>query len=145
MTRINAGIPVSVLSDQHLLAEHRETKRIPNTRFKSSIPKHFTLGSGHVLFFSDKRSYTLNRYMDIHNECIRRGFRVGDYSGSWKNSMEHDNPFVPTSEDTKTVVDRIVSNTIKSKQIPRHCGVVIGKDQYIDMVKSIINVNDKIL
>ena len=30
MTRINAGIPVQSLSGKHLIAEHREIKRIPN-------------------------------------------------------------------------------------------------------------------
>ena len=30
MTRINAGIPAAMLTGKHLLAEHREIKRIPN-------------------------------------------------------------------------------------------------------------------
>ena len=30
MTRINAGIPPKKLTNRHLLAEHREIKRIPN-------------------------------------------------------------------------------------------------------------------
>jgi hypothetical protein len=30
MTRINTGIPPKELTDKHLLAEHREIKRIPN-------------------------------------------------------------------------------------------------------------------
>ena len=30
MTRVNVGIPPVELVDQHLLAEHREIKRIPN-------------------------------------------------------------------------------------------------------------------
>ena len=29
MTRINSGIPVKSLTDEHLLAEHREIKRLP--------------------------------------------------------------------------------------------------------------------
>ena len=44
MTRINAGIKVENLSDQHLLAEHREIKRIPRTNFKSKPSSKFTLG-----------------------------------------------------------------------------------------------------
>ena len=32
MTRINCGIPPEELSDKHLLAEHREIKRIPNCK-----------------------------------------------------------------------------------------------------------------
>ena len=29
MTRINSAIPVKCLTDEHLLAEHREIKRLP--------------------------------------------------------------------------------------------------------------------
>lgn len=86
MTRINAHIKPSVLCDQHLLAEHREIKRIPNTirsgKAKlTGIPKTFSLGKGHVKFFYNKLSYLQNRYADLHQECIRRGFNVTDYSG----------------------------------------------------------------
>ena len=38
MTRINANIPVRNLTDQHLLAEHREIKRVCN-RFKQRVAK----------------------------------------------------------------------------------------------------------
>ena len=31
MTRINVGIPPTELTDRHLLAEHREIKRIQNS------------------------------------------------------------------------------------------------------------------
>ncbi len=53
MTRINSAIPVKALTDEHLLAEHREIKRIC-AQFKSSIlegkksvriPECFTLGT----------------------------------------------------------------------------------------------------
>ena len=46
MTRINVGIPPEELTDKHLLAEHREIKRIPNCIAKGKynmdgIPKRF--------------------------------------------------------------------------------------------------------
>ena len=84
MTRINAGIPVKLLCDEHLLAEHREIKRIPNSKLNGNPPLKFTLGKGHVTFFKNKSKYTLNRYLEIHNECILRGFSVTDYSSAWK-------------------------------------------------------------
>lgn len=57
MTRINIGINPKQLTDQHLLAEAREIKRICN-RFKQrleknkfdDIPEKFCLGKGHELF-----------------------------------------------------------------------------------------------
>ena len=87
MTRINSSIKVRLLTDEHLLAEHREIKRLP-TFYKKRInsgksllnlPKEFTLGTGHVLFFIDKGAFTLKRYLEIHNECLTRGFNVEDY------------------------------------------------------------------
>ena len=54
MTRINCGIPVEELTNKHLIAEHREIKRLPNCVVKGRYnlkgqPKLFTLGTGHVL------------------------------------------------------------------------------------------------
>jgi len=48
MTRINVGVPPKDLSRQHLLAEAREIKRIPNVISKGKYnlknqPKEFTL------------------------------------------------------------------------------------------------------
>jgi hypothetical protein len=85
MTRINACINPLVLCDQHLLAEHREIKRIPNVirsgKAKlTGIPTKFSLGKGHVKFFYNKLGYLQNRYAHLHQECLARGFNVTDYS-----------------------------------------------------------------
>lgn len=91
MTRINSAISVRCLTDEHLLAEHREIKRLPDCFVKSyisgalkRIPNKFCLGTGHVTFFLNKAQFTLDRYKQIHEECIRRGFNVPDYSENWK-------------------------------------------------------------
>lgn len=88
MTRINAGIPPEELSRRHLMAEHREIKRIPNLVRQGrvnldAIPPTFRLGKGHVSFFYDKLGYLHERYLRIHNECCLRGYNVQDYSGAW--------------------------------------------------------------
>ena len=62
MTRINVGIPPEELTDKHLLAEHREIKRIPNCIAKGKynmdgIPDRFKLGKGHVKFFYNMNDY----------------------------------------------------------------------------------------
>ena len=74
MTRINI-IPVSELTDQHLIAEYREITMIPaaltrtlNSKsgfIKKKIPDRFTLNTGHVYFFYDKGLYLYNRYDNI--------------------------------------------------------------------------------
>ncbi|MDX1532590.1 MAG: pyrimidine dimer DNA glycosylase/endonuclease V [Nitrosopumilaceae archaeon] len=80
MTRINV-VPVDELCDQHLLAEHRELTRIPNCIVKgrynlSNQPKDYVLGQGHVKFFYTRLSYLRTRYVQLHNECTKRGFDV---------------------------------------------------------------------
>ena len=64
MTRINCGIPPCELTDKHLMAEHREIKRIPNCIKKGRYsmtgqPEVFTLGKGHVKFFYNKLKYKI--------------------------------------------------------------------------------------
>lgn len=88
MTRVNAGIRPSELCNKHLLAEHREIKRIPNIIKSgkadlSNIPQEFTLGRGHVKFFYDKLLYLKKRYMEIYRESKRRGFEVTWYGDSF--------------------------------------------------------------
>ena len=90
MTRINVGIPPAELVNQHLIAEHREIKRIPNCIAKGKynmegIPDKFKLGTGHVKFFYNKLLYLKNRYINLYNECIKRGFNVQNYIGAWDN------------------------------------------------------------
>ena len=113
MTRINAGIPVETLCDAHLRAEHREITRIPNAVTSGrantrSIPKQFKLGIGHVSFFYDKMLFLKNRYIQLFNECRRRGFNVQNKSSSFDNIPERlMNDWKPTAKDNKTVQERI--------------------------------------
>jgi len=137
MTRINAGIPVEKLSDQHLLAEHREIKRIPRTKFVGVVPEHFTLGKGHVLFFSNKPVYTFNRYFQIYSECLRRGFNVEYYGANWDGTPDFDQEYFPSAKDVEVVKQRIIERAGSSKQIPMYCGKPLTVEQYIDIIKSI--------
>ena len=79
MTRINAGVPVEELCDQHLRAEWRELPRIRhdakrNVDKKHRIPPTFRLNKGHMLFFADKGLYLARRHVRIMKEMQRRGF-----------------------------------------------------------------------
>ena len=116
MTRINAGIDPSLLHRRHLIAEIREITMVPaalkrSLRTKStedimrSIPKKFTLNSGHVLFFYNKLRYLENRFKLLCNEMLNRDY-IADESrklafcgfeavwyGDWESS-EEDNKIV---------------------------------------------------
>jgi len=119
MTRINCGIPVEELSNKHLIAEHREIKRIPNQikRKKYSFkdqPNEFTLGKGHVKFFYDKILYLYGRYIEIHNECKKRGFKVSSYHECFFDlPQEFYNDYEPTERDRILVRNRIAERSKK--------------------------------
>lgn len=119
MTRINSAILVQKLTDEHLLAEHREIKRLPKCYIKAlssgsinRIPKKFCLGTGHVTFFLDKNLFTLKRYKDLYKECKRRGFSVEDYSKNWDeikpySTNKHFKDYTPTIEESELLTKRI--------------------------------------
>lgn len=113
MTRINVGIPPQELTNKHLIAEHRELKRIPNVVAKgkcnlNNIPTQFTLGKGHVSFFYNKLGYLKERYVALYNECITRGFNVQNYLVSW-DGVPHSlmNGYTPTENDVRIIRERI--------------------------------------
>jgi hypothetical protein len=113
MTRINAGIKPQELCDRHLMAEHREMKRIPNCIKKGranldNIPPNFRLGTGHVSFFYNKLGYLKDRYLSVRDECYNRGFNVQDYSDCWLDIPEKlMQDWIPTNEDRRLVQCRI--------------------------------------
>jgi len=113
MTRVNCGIPVKELTTKHILAEHREIKRIPNAISKgkfnmTNIPNEFKLGVGHVKFFYNKLLYLKNRYEELYAECIHKKFKVEYYGGAWDNvPIELMNDYIPTENDRRIVRERI--------------------------------------
>lgn len=113
MTRINCGIPPIELNNQHLIAEAREIKRIPNCVGKGRFdlkgqPSEFKLGTGHVKFFYTRLGYLKKRYDELYLECLRRGFDVQYYGSAWDNiplSLMGD--YEPTQRDIEIVRERI--------------------------------------
>lgn len=77
MTRINC-VPVEELHDKHLLAEYREMPRISAlARRHPNPPKHYVLGTGHMIFFYDKGEYLRRRFEEeIVPELKKRNFNL---------------------------------------------------------------------
>lgn len=119
MTRINAGIQPAELENKHLIAEHREIKRIPNVVSKGKYcltgqPTEFTLGAGHVKFFYTRLKYLKNRYEELYKECLRRGFNVTYYGTAWDNVPdEMMNDYIPSEKDRQIIQKRIQDNNDK--------------------------------
>jgi|TARA_R110000787_G_scaffold71914_1_gene160166 deoxyribonuclease (pyrimidine dimer) len=121
MTRINVGIPPAELVNQHLLAEHREIKRIPNCVAKGKynmdgMPERFKLGTGHVKFFYNKLLYLKKRYVTIYEECIKRGFNVQNYIEAWNDiPAELMNDYNVRANDIRIIRERISERLTKTK------------------------------
>lgn len=88
MTRINV-VPVTELSDRHLVAEYRELPRLyklskawADRGANKPIPAEYTLGKGHVTFFFDKLAYIWRRHWQLCHEMNDRGFTVNFYPPS---------------------------------------------------------------
>ena len=120
MTRVNVGYDVRKLNTKMLLAEHREIKRIPNAVASnkvvmSGIPTSFTLGKGHVKFFYNKLGYLKKRYVEVYNECIKRGFNVTSYLDAWDNiPLELMGDYKPTILD-RVLITRRINSKLKNK------------------------------
>lgn len=149
MTRINSAISVRCLTDEHLLAEHREIKRLPycfERAVKSGsigkIPDKFALGSGHVLFFLDKFGFVRNRYVEIYEECKRRKFNVEDYSENFERLFVDANEqflkdYEPTEEEKIMLIERIIERILgSSKKSFHYYGRVLSKKDAMEILNN---------
>ncbi len=132
MTRVNL-IPVEKLYDQHLLAEHREIKRIPNV-IKSwkfhldDIPKKYVLGKWHVKFFYDKLGFLHRRYLALYDECKKRWFAVENYTSAFENLPENlCGDFEPDEDDIALNQSRIDEKW--RDNFYRMCGKIVEKSK----------------
>jgi deoxyribonuclease (pyrimidine dimer) len=104
MTRINC-VPVSTLSDKHLLAEYREItrpfKKVSNRLEKYGISEtlanlphgdKYLLGRGHETFFFDKLEYLTKRYNKLAWELLNRGVNI-DFQQYRHITMSHQSSF----------------------------------------------------
>jgi hypothetical protein len=147
MTRINSAIPVANLTDEHLLAEHREIKRLPYCLSESircgsinKLPDRFTLGQGHVKFFLDKMHFVYWRYCMLLSECEYRKFYVTDYSSNFFDvPKEFVNDYYPSKQElrreTLILQKRIMQRIQESKkEVWHYRGKPLSKQEAIDLL-----------
>lgn len=119
MTRINV-VPVTELTDKHLISEYREITRLPGNLNKSlnrkskpfsmsEIPPAYKLGTGHVRFFYDKMKYLHTRYDQLVSEMLRRGFNPKFREGTVFTQVPSKfyGEYTPTSEAMELNRERI--------------------------------------
>lgn len=141
--RCNCGIDPKNLTDEHLFAESRELKMLSSLYKRvgdksiNKVPKEFTLGRGHMLFFLYKSIYTLNRYRQVLSECHRRNILVDDESYRWdiyKNSASASN-YQETGKEKQILINRI-SEKIKNspKEYFHYNHKRISKEEAIELL-----------
>ena len=140
MTRINL-VNVADLADQHAFSEWREIKMIPPALTRSlktksqkevlsSIPRKYTLNTGHVSFFYDKMQFLHRRYIELTEELKNRDYNISEHdpdliflSGS---PVEFLKDWEPTKDDIQVSVERIVQRLNERPDWYRHWGRVIS-------------------
>ena len=118
MTRINI-IPVSELTDQHLIAEYREITMVPAALKRTlrsklgicqeKISKKFTLNTGHVYFFYNKGLYLNKRYDELVEEMKDRGFNPDENRKFPKHVFPSElyNDWMPSYDEQLVIRERI--------------------------------------
>lgn len=76
---INHGIPPDHLLDDQLLEEHEQIAKFPILILNEEIPH----------LFQGRQWYIFVRYMSLHNECLRRGFKVQNHTHRWTVLNRH--------------------------------------------------------
>lgn len=109
MTRINV-IPVSELSDQHLIAEYRELPRVLKQNINiTDAPHVYCLGHGHMKWAKRHSIFTARRYGQILREMHHRGFKT-NYTDSGPELFTpqlRDYDYDPTGPDIELNRQRI--------------------------------------
>ena len=141
MTRINAGINPVELCDQHLKAELRELPRIFTHVGRygvdpGRIPKEFTLGVGHVLFFTDKLEYLYLRWEQLIEEMVYRFSKVTpatlkrfagrrymvSQSETWREVKKPKHNWGEDTKARKLLCERINERLQEMKGVPKWTG-----------------------
>lgn len=114
MARVNVGLNVKYLSDQHLIAESVEITmitgglRLHNYKIKGIVPKEFPMGKGHINFFKNKLLYLAIRLAEVNAEMVKRGFKPGTHIDLEEFPEELRGAWNPQWKDTKILRERIV-------------------------------------
>ena len=116
MTRINL-VPVSKLSDQHLIAEWRELPRVfwlvkkkLDEKKPIIISENYTMWTGHVRFFYDKLLFLQKRHQELVKETLKRWFKITltEKISLISFQKEYCQDFIPSELDLKISQQRIL-------------------------------------
>jgi hypothetical protein len=109
-------------------------KRIKSGKQSTAdIPKRFTLGSGHMLFWLDKFLYLEFRYQSLTKEMLYRGFNPNtDITLDVSLAKQHGlyNDWEPELEDYDVIITRLRERIEQKFNWYKYCGKPISRDWY---------------
>ena len=153
MTRINANIEPVDLIDQHLLAEYREMVRIPNavrkiceagkiSEYIAKCPKTFTLGRGHVRYFTDKQKFLRDRFNNIKAVLEQRHYANNISDAPFDGLPQLVCKDISSDEllaGNSSVVERIIERIGTMKRKPTIDGADVDVDAYAKYLRDKYN------
>ena len=88
----------------------------------------------------NKKTWTLKRYQELHEECIRRGFvNIKDKSERWLQwHPENDIDYIPSSRDSLLIKERIISKINNSTGVFHYNRKQIEKEDLINKLKGTV-------
>lgn len=118
-------VPVTELSNQHLMREYRELPRIFSMVAKAiergeepghKSPPRYTIGTGQTRFFYDKLTFIRNRQVKIVEEMKNRGWNPVAFADpmSVDHGIDHPgywNDYQPSESEIQTSRWRLASAT----------------------------------
>ena len=120
MTRINT-IDVTLLPDQHLMAEYRELPMVHGSLKRtlisasgyqvSRVSPIYTLNAGHVYFWYNKKKFLFDRFNQLVNELIFRNYQINPSERIINWNVFDSVPqidWTPTTSDCDVNLERIV-------------------------------------
>lgn len=134
--RINIINP-KYLTDNHLIAEYRETKMSTYYYTKSvnskngidvsKISERYTLNKGHAYMWFNKYGYINKRFKVICDEMKERGFQTNFTELNFDGIPEYAfGDFIPTQDDIRINLDRILIRIADKPKWYKYKGVTIG-------------------
>lgn len=140
MTRINV-VPPHWLTDQHLLAEHREIPRVITGAMRriacsGRLPEPtdgYELGGGHVKQFYTRTEFIARRHEALTGECRRRGFSVND--DPLASYPESD--WRPQPQHLLLNLAQMHMRTVEQKREPRYCGETVSRNHYLAYIAAL--------
>jgi len=135
--RINVVNP-KYLTDNHLIAEYRETKmstyyyvrssKSKNGIDKSRISERYTLNGGHAYMWFNKFGYIDKRFKAIVGEMRNRGFQTNFTELNYTDIPEDAfGDFEPTQSDIRVNLDRILERVADKPKWYKYHGKTIEK------------------